>query len=193
MFCLFNTPKRKRNSAQGGAQRNLGGSIHPAASRPLYVAKTSTPPMQPAKGIPPLKPGAQPVKKLKKPVVRRAGKQPHCDLMVQSAFHLFPAIVPTDLWNRAYNSINSRRLVNEKGQTIPRAGGRNGALHNLFAGLVADGNMNLPMHWRDKGKRDRPKLATSSKDVNGKTPNTIVYADFEAAFLTGWTSWTGRA
>jgi hypothetical protein len=40
------------------------------------------------------------------------------------------------------------------------------------------------MHWRDKGERDRPKLATSSKDVNGKTPNTIVYADFEAAFLT---------
>jgi len=44
--------------------------------------------------------------------------------------------------------------------------------------------MNLPMHWRDKGKRDRPKLATYSKETNGKTPNTISYADFEAAFLT---------
>jgi DNA invertase Pin-like site-specific DNA recombinase len=96
----------------------------------------------------------------------------------------FPAIVSADLWNRAHNSINNRRLVNEKGQTISRAGGRNGAFHNLFAGLVTDGNMNLPMHWRDKGKRDRPKLSTSSKDVNGKTPNTIPYADFEAAFLT---------
>ena len=40
------------------------------------------------------------------------------------------------------------------------------------------------MHWRDKGKRDRPKLATYSKETNGKTPNTISYADFEAAFLT---------
>jgi hypothetical protein len=44
--------------------------------------------------------------------------------------------------------------------------------------------MGLPMHWQDKGKRSRPKLATASKDVNGRTPNTIVYADFEAAFLT---------
>jgi hypothetical protein len=44
--------------------------------------------------------------------------------------------------------------------------------------------MGLPMHWPDKGKRSRPKLATASKDVNGRTPNTIVYADFEAAFLT---------
>jgi hypothetical protein len=44
--------------------------------------------------------------------------------------------------------------------------------------------MGLPMHWQDKGKRSRPKLATASKDVNVRTPNTIVYADFEAAFLT---------
>jgi hypothetical protein len=40
------------------------------------------------------------------------------------------------------------------------------------------------MHWQDKGKRSRPKLATHSKVINGKTPNTIPYADFEAAFLT---------
>ena len=53
-----------------------------------------------------------------------------------------------------------------------------------FAGLVTDGNMQLPMHWQDKGKRSRPKLATISKEADGRTPNVVVYADFEAAFLT---------
>jgi DNA invertase Pin-like site-specific DNA recombinase len=67
----------------------------------------------------------------------------------------FPAIVSADLWNRAHSSMDSRRAVNNRGQIISRAGGRNGALHNLLAGLVTDGNMNLPMHWQDKGKRSR--------------------------------------
>ena len=40
------------------------------------------------------------------------------------------------------------------------------------------------MRWQDKGKRSRPKLVTYSKETNGQTPNTIPYADFEAAFLT---------
>jgi hypothetical protein len=60
----------------------------------------------------------------------------------------------------------------------PRVG-----MHNLFAGLVIDRNMELPMHRQDKGERSRPKLSTASKKANGQTPNTVVYADFEAAFL----------
>ena len=39
-------------------------------------------------------------------------------------------------------------------------------------------------HWQEKGKRSRPKLATASKYLNGRTPNTIAYADFKAVFLT---------
>jgi hypothetical protein len=96
----------------------------------------------------------------------------------------FPAIVSQNLWNKAHASIFARRAVNERGQVISKSGGQRGGIHNLFAVLVIDGNMGLPMHWQDKGKRSRPKLATASKDVNGRTPNTIVYADFEAAFLT---------
>ena len=88
----------------------------------------------------------------------------------------FPAIVSPELWKRAHDSIDSRRS--------PNAGGRGGALRNLFAGLVTDGNMQLPMHWQDKGKRSRPKLATISKEADGRTPNVVVYADLEAAFLT---------
>ena len=96
----------------------------------------------------------------------------------------FPAIVSQDLWGKAHASMSARRAVNERGQVISKSGGQRGGIHNLFAGLVIDGNMGLPMHWQDKGKRSRPKLATASKDVDGRTPNTIVYADFEAAFLT---------
>ena len=96
----------------------------------------------------------------------------------------FPVIVSLHLWDKAHASMSARRAVNERGQVIPNSGGQRGGIHNLFAGLVSDGNMGFPMHWQDKGKRSRPKLATASKDVNGRTPNTIVYADFEAAFLT---------
>jgi hypothetical protein len=63
----------------------------------------------------------------------------------------FPAIVSPDLWSRAHASIDTRRSVNKKGQVTSNAGDRNGAMHNLFAGLLRDGNMNLPMHWQDKG------------------------------------------
>ena len=57
-------------------------------------------------------------------------------------------------------------------------------LHNLFTGLVWDANHGLPMHYGDKGKRDRPRLRTNSKDVNGATPNSVIYAEFEKAFLS---------
>ena len=43
-------------------------------------------------------------------------------------------------------------MLTAKGEVTSTAGGRNDALHNLFASLVTDGNINLPMHWRDKGK-----------------------------------------
>jgi hypothetical protein len=39
------------------------------------------------------------------------------------------------------------------------------------------------MHYSDKGKRDRPRLRTNSKDVNGVTPNSL-YSKFEKAFLS---------
>ncbi len=39
------------------------------------------------------------------------------------------------------------------------------------------------MHYGDKGKRDRPRLRTNSKDVNGATPNSVTYTNFEKAFL----------
>ena len=53
----------------------------------------------------------------------------------------------------------------------------------FFAGLVFDANMGLPMHYTDKGVRDnRPKPRTACKDINGATPNFVVYADFESGF-----------
>ena len=89
----------------------------------------------------------------------------------------YPAVVSAELWNRAHKSIAERSKGKSAGQVGP-------LISNLFAGLVFDANMGLPMHYTDKGVRDRPKLRTASKDINGATPNFVVYADFESAFLT---------
>jgi hypothetical protein len=80
----------------------------------------------------------------------------------------FPPVVSPELWNRAHSSMDSRRVLTAKGEVTSTAGGRNDALHNLFASLVTDGNMKLPMHWQDKGKRSRPKLATYSQRSNAE-------------------------
>jgi hypothetical protein len=91
-------------------------------------------------------------------------------------FDFFPSIVSPVLFKQARDSIASR--------TSPNAGGRAAALHNLFGGLLIDGNMGLAMYYIDRGRRDRPRLATSSKEIDGRRPHTIPYAEFEAAFLS---------
>jgi DNA invertase Pin-like site-specific DNA recombinase len=95
----------------------------------------------------------------------------------------FPAVITPELWDRAHRSIAGRHTISVKGNSTGKFGGANGALHNLFTGLVFDANCDLPMHYSDKGKRDRPRLVTNSKEINGTTPNSIIYADFEEPFL----------
>jgi DNA invertase Pin-like site-specific DNA recombinase len=95
----------------------------------------------------------------------------------------FPAVITPELWNRAHRSIASRLTISGNGNSTGKFGGANGALHNLFTGLVFDANCALPMHYSDGGKRDRPRLITNSKDIIGATPNSIIYADFEEPFL----------
>jgi hypothetical protein len=90
--------------------------------------------------------------------------------------NFFPAIIERALFSRVQEEIANRRTT--------KAGGRVSRLHNLFSGLVWDGNFGLPMHWRLRNPRQRPLLCTASKHINGATPNQIVYSDFEAAFLT---------
>jgi hypothetical protein len=87
------------------------------------------------------------------------------------------------LWNQAQQAVESRRTfsANGKGNATGKFAGRNGAMHNLFTGLVFE--RDRPMHYQDKGKKSRPKLATESKDLNGTTPHRLDYQSFERAFL----------
>ena len=64
--------------------------------------------------------------------------------MAPPRFGFFPAIVSQDLWGKAHTSVSARRAVNERGQVISKFGGQRGGIHDLFAGLVIDGNMGLP-------------------------------------------------
>jgi DNA invertase Pin-like site-specific DNA recombinase len=95
----------------------------------------------------------------------------------------FPAVITPELWERAQAATASRRTTTDNGTTTGKYPGRTGKLYNLFAGLVHDATLGLPMHWRDKGKRDKPRLVTNSKEINGTTPNTLPYAPFEKTFL----------
>jgi hypothetical protein len=95
----------------------------------------------------------------------------------------FPSVITPELWERTHVAISSRRTTTDDGNVTGKYPGRTGKLYNLFAGLVQDATLGLPMHWRDKGKRDKPRLLTNSKDLDGTKPNSVVYADFEKAFL----------
>jgi DNA invertase Pin-like site-specific DNA recombinase len=97
--------------------------------------------------------------------------------------NFFPVVVTSALWDRAHAAISSRRSTTANGETTGKYAGRTGKLHNLFSGLVYDATLRLPMHYRDKGKRDKPRLATISKEVDGTPGNSITYAPFEKAFL----------
>jgi hypothetical protein len=90
--------------------------------------------------------------------------------------NFFPAIIEGALFTRVQEEIGNRRST--------KAGGRVSRLHNLFSGLVWDGNFGLPMHWRYRHPQQPPLLATATKHISGARPNRIVYADFEGAFLT---------
>jgi hypothetical protein len=83
--------------------------------------------------------------------------------------------------DEAQRGAESRRTVSANGHATGKFSGRNGALHNLFTGLVWEGDQ--PMQYEDKGKKARPKLATQSKDLDGTTPNRLDYQSFERAFL----------
>jgi DNA invertase Pin-like site-specific DNA recombinase len=111
---------------------------------------------------------------------KRAGNRKR-DGEVRTDF--FPPVITPELWDRAHKAISSRHTISVKGNSTGKFGGRTGVLHNLFAGLVFDANFGLPMHYGDKGKRDRPRLTTNSKEINGSTPNSVVYVDFEEPFL----------
>jgi DNA invertase Pin-like site-specific DNA recombinase len=69
----------------------------------------------------------------------------------------YPPIITADLWQRAHRAIASRRTTSQKGKVTGKFAGQVGRkLNNLFAGLVYDGNYGLPMHYVDRGKRDKP-------------------------------------
>ena len=93
----------------------------------------------------------------------------------------YPAVIDERLWMKAQRGAESRRTVSANGHATGKFSGRNGALHNLFTGLVWEGDQS--MQYEDKGKKGRPKLATQSKDLNGTTPNRLDYQSFERAFL----------
>ena len=95
----------------------------------------------------------------------------------------FPAVITPELWDRAHRAIASRHTISAKGNSTGKFGGANGALRNLFSGRPSDANFGFPMHYTDKGKRDRPRLATDYDKLKGKTQNSVIYADFEEAFL----------
>jgi Recombinase/Resolvase, N terminal domain len=95
----------------------------------------------------------------------------------------FPAVITPELWDRSHRAISGRHTISANGHSTGKFGGANGALHNLFTGLIFDGNLGLPMHYSDKGKRDRPRLTTNAKEISGTKPNSIIYADFEEPFL----------
>ena len=98
----------------------------------------------------------------------------------------YPPIITADLWQGAHRAIASRRTTSQKGKITGKYSGQARHLNNLFQGLVFDANQNLPMYHSDRGKRDRPRLISNSKEVYGSKPNSVVYADFERAFLTWW-------
>jgi len=98
-------------------------------------------------------------------------------------FDFFPAVVASELWNRAHASISSRHAKTDKGQVTGRFAGQTGKLHNLFTGLIYDANYRLPMHYQDKGAKSRPRLVTNSRDTLDQAPNSILYSEFETAFL----------
>jgi DNA invertase Pin-like site-specific DNA recombinase len=99
----------------------------------------------------------------------------------------FPTVITAELWDRAHRAIACRHIYSPQGNSTGKFGGANGAMHNLFTGLVFDANCALAMHYSDKGKRARPRLVTNSKDINDTKPNSVLYADFEEPFL----SWLG--
>ena len=111
---------------------------------------------------------------------RPGHRQPEGEL--RPAF--YPAVITAELWDRAHKSIATRVIITAHGKVTGKFAGRTGALRNLFTGLFWDANFGLPMHYDDKGKRDRPRLRTNSKDVNASTPNSVTYANFEKAFLS---------
>jgi hypothetical protein len=39
------------------------------------------------------------------------------------------------------------------------------------------------MHYQDKGAKSRPRLVTNSRDTLDQAPNSILYSEFETAFL----------
>jgi hypothetical protein len=59
---------------------------------------------------------------------------------------------------KAQRGAESRRTVSANGYATGKFSGRNGALHNLFTGLVWEGDQS--MQYENKGKKARPKLAT---------------------------------
>jgi hypothetical protein len=112
------------------------------------------------------------------------GRPGHREPEVERRMVFCPAVITAELWDRAHKSIATRVAITAEGKRTGKFAGRTGALHNLFTGLVWDANHCLPMHYGDKGKRDRPRLRTNSKDVDGATPNSVTYAKFERAFLS---------
>jgi DNA invertase Pin-like site-specific DNA recombinase len=111
----------------------------------------------------------------------------------------YPAIIKPDLWQRAQESLSSRRTITAGGEVTGLYPGKTGKLHNLFTGLIFEwisidewSSKTLPMHYVDKGKRSRPKL-TIEKTSDIDKPHAIDYADFEPNFLRfldqlDWTS-----
>ena len=110
------------------------------------------------------------------------GRSGHRQLDGEPRLDFYPAVITPELWDRAHKSIATRVIITAHGKVTGKFAGRTGALRNLFTGLVWDANLGLPMHYSDKGKRARPRLSTNSKDVNGATPNSVIYDEVRESF-----------
>lgn len=96
----------------------------------------------------------------------------------------YPAVVDHALFQKAQDSLKRRRSAFH---------GRTGKINSLFTSLVWDytGNEPIPMHYADKGKKDRPRLVTDT-DIKADR-HSVVYEQFESIFLRfldelDWTS-----
>ena len=94
----------------------------------------------------------------------------------------YPAVISAELWDKAHQSIKSRLTFTGKGKATSKFTGRLAAVSNLFTGLIFDAS-GLPLHYIKKGRKDRPRLVTTNRQVNGTESHSIVYSQFERSFL----------
>jgi hypothetical protein len=96
----------------------------------------------------------------------------------------YPAVVDHVLFQKAQDALRTRRVSFH---------GRTGKVSSLFTSLIWDltGEAPLPMHYANKGKKDRPRLITDTD--KSELRHSVGYEEFEITFLhfldqLDWTS-----